>query len=204
MNENTGADLHVGGRPRGAQPRGGGEYREFPGEQIHDCQGVLAESSNTWRRRCRRGRSGWGGRSSASSGRRTAGDGAFGAAGEGHPGGRVGHGGEDHVVVTVSLGVLKAKGGMEFNPSLPSFKREAIGRLGFGVVNKLFMEVEEGEDEVPSMELAFEQEEGSKRHVAKIPWWMRRTASICPIYGGSRVLLSWFAGKEAAELEKLS
>ncbi|KAJ0964557.1 hypothetical protein J5N97_025695 [Dioscorea zingiberensis] len=110
----------------------------------------------------------------------------------------------DHVVVTVSLGVLKAKGGMEFNPSLPSFKREAIGRLGFGVVNKLFMEVEEGEDEVPSMELAFEQEEGSKRHVAKIPWWMRRTASICPIYGGSRVLLSWFAGKEAAELEKLS
>ncbi|XP_039144115.1 probable polyamine oxidase 5 [Dioscorea cayenensis subsp. rotundata] len=118
----------------------------------------------------------------------------------------------DHVVVTVSLGVLKAKGGMEFNPSLPLFKREAIGRLGFGVVNKLFVEVEEGEV-MPSMEMAFEKEkkkkkeedeEGGMRHVAKIPWWMRRTASICPIYNGSRVGLAWFAGKEAMELEKLS
>ncbi|KAM0933543.1 putative non-specific polyamine oxidase [Dioscorea sansibarensis] len=108
----------------------------------------------------------------------------------------------DHVVVTVSLGVLKAKGGMEFNPSLPLFKREAIGRLGFGVVNKLFVEVEEGD--VPSMEMAFEKDEGGRRHVAKIPWWMRRTASICPIYSGSRVALAWFAGKEAMELEKLS
>ncbi|KAJ0964559.1 hypothetical protein J5N97_025697 [Dioscorea zingiberensis] len=111
----------------------------------------------------------------------------------------------DHVVVTVSLGVLKGRRG-GWVQSQPSVFQEGSDPDGWGSawVNKLFMEVEGGEDEVPSMELAFEQEEGSKRHVAKIPWWMRRTASICPIYGGSRVLLSWFAGKEAAELEKLS
>jgi spermine oxidase len=33
---------------------------------------------------------------------------------------------------------------------------------------------------------------------------MRRTASLSPIYKNSGVLLSWFAGKEALELETLS
>jgi spermine oxidase len=51
----------------------------------------------------------------------------------------------DHVIVTVSLGVLKAgiheDSGM-FNPPLPSFKSEAISRLGYGLVNKLFLQVE--------------------------------------------------------------
>ncbi|KAM1343715.1 hypothetical protein ACFX2F_007882 [Malus domestica] len=50
----------------------------------------------------------------------------------------------DHVIVTVSLGVLKASicqdSGM-FNPPLPRFKTEAISRLGFGVVNKLFLQL---------------------------------------------------------------
>ncbi|KAM1516588.1 hypothetical protein ACFXTH_015524 [Malus domestica] len=50
----------------------------------------------------------------------------------------------DHVIVTVSLGVLKASicqdSGM-FNPPLPRFNTEAISRLGFGVVNKLFLQL---------------------------------------------------------------
>jgi spermine oxidase len=32
---------------------------------------------------------------------------------------------------------------------------------------------------------------------------MRRTATMCPIYNNSSVLLCWFAGKEALELESL-
>jgi spermine oxidase len=58
----------------------------------------------------------------------------------------------DHVIVTVSLGVLKASllgkqdaaasGAIAFDPPLPPSKREAVALLGFGVVNKLFMEVE--------------------------------------------------------------
>ncbi|KAJ6820506.1 putative polyamine oxidase 5 [Iris pallida] len=112
----------------------------------------------------------------------------------------------DHVIVTVSLGVLKAGlrkdadagSVMRFSPGLPGFKREAIGRLGFGVVDKLFMEMDGG-DEFPYLQLAFK----SEGHVEKIPRWMRRTASICPIYGGSRVVLAWLAGEEAAEMEEL-
>ncbi|MQL72676.1 hypothetical protein Taro_005011 [Colocasia esculenta] len=118
----------------------------------------------------------------------------------------------DHVIVTVSLGVLKsavrkdaAATGL-FSPSLPPFKREVITRLGFGVVNKLFMELDGGDEgpaRFPFLQLAFEEEPPSPRRVAKIPRWMRKTPSICPVYGGSRVLLAWFVGKEAMELESL-
>ncbi|XP_072995521.1 polyamine oxidase 1 [Typha latifolia] len=107
----------------------------------------------------------------------------------------------DHVILTVSLGVLKA-GGIEFYPALPAFKLDAIGRLGFGLVNKLFMEMEAEAEaaEFPFLQMAF----GKEGHVAKIPRWIRRTQSICPIYGGSRVLLAWFVGKEAMQLEALN
>ncbi|KAJ1689388.1 hypothetical protein LUZ63_013543 [Rhynchospora breviuscula] len=120
----------------------------------------------------------------------------------------------DHVIVTVSLGVLKAgigKGdgkGIKFDPALPDFKSKAIGRLGFGVVDKLFLQMEtESREAFPFVRLAFRQdleENGSKRHVSKIPWWIRKTESICPIYRESHVLLAWFAGKEAMHLESLN
>ncbi|KAK9705436.1 hypothetical protein RND81_07G056800 [Saponaria officinalis] len=112
----------------------------------------------------------------------------------------------DHVIVTVSLGVLKAGisdefGGL-FSPSLPSVKKEAISRLGFGVVNKLFLELRAPKYKFPFMQMAFHRAD-SKFRDKKIPWWMRRTASIYPIHSNSNVLLSWFAGKEALELESL-
>ncbi|KAM7194289.1 Sec1-like protein [Naviculisporaceae sp. PSN 640] len=44
----------------------------------------------------------------------------------------------DFVVNTIPLGVLK-HGSIKFEPALPSWKSEAIGRLGFGVLNKVIM-----------------------------------------------------------------
>ncbi|KAG4929605.1 hypothetical protein AAZX31_17G053400 [Glycine max] len=118
----------------------------------------------------------------------------------------------DHVIVTVSLGVLKASirdddsGMLMFNPPLPSFKAEAISRLGFGVVNKLFMQLSEPPHEhskgFPFLQMVFHSPQSELRH-KKIPWWMRRTATLCPIYNNSSVLLSWFAGEEALALESL-
>ncbi|XP_044464486.1 probable polyamine oxidase 5 [Mangifera indica] len=123
----------------------------------------------------------------------------------------------DHVIVTVSLGVLKAgirqdSSMFKFNPPLPSFKTEAISRLGYGVVNKLFLQVSpsnecdifsKGSSNFPFLHMAFHRSDYELRN-EKIPWWMRRTASLCPIYKKSSVLLSWFAGEEALELESLS
>ncbi|XP_027330772.1 probable polyamine oxidase 5 [Abrus precatorius] len=118
----------------------------------------------------------------------------------------------DHVIVTVSLGVLKAAisddSGM-FHPPLPSFKVEAISRLGFGVVDKLFMQLSpthERKDEhskgFPFLQMVFHSPHSELRH-KKIPWWMRRTPTLCPIYNNSSVLLTWFAGEEALALESL-
>ncbi|KAI0488037.1 hypothetical protein KFK09_027861 [Dendrobium nobile] len=112
----------------------------------------------------------------------------------------------DHAIVTVSLGVLKAGvingDGLLFSPSLPEAKIHAIRRLGFGLVTKLFMELEGGEEEkspFPYLRMAFDP----SRQVAEIPRWIRRTDSICPIHRGSRVLLAWFVGREAAEVEMM-
>lgn len=44
----------------------------------------------------------------------------------------------DAVLVTVSLGVLKA-GCIKFNPPLPRRKQDAIARMGFGILNKVVM-----------------------------------------------------------------
>ncbi|MED6184138.1 hypothetical protein PIB30_044568 [Stylosanthes scabra] len=124
----------------------------------------------------------------------------------------------DHVIVTVSLGVLKAairdsddgKDGSDsgmFCPPLPPSKVEAISRLGFGVVNKLFMQLSSPTQQhhkgFPFLQMAFHSPHSEFRH-KKIPWWMRRTATLFPIYNNSRVLLSWFAGEEALALESLN
>ncbi|KAK7303956.1 hypothetical protein RJT34_14902 [Clitoria ternatea] len=131
----------------------------------------------------------------------------------------------DHVIVTVSLGVLKAAirdhdddddddhndSGM-FCPPLPPYKAEAISRLGFGVVNKLFMQLSPttthnhdehtNQEGFPFLQMVFHSPQSELRH-KKIPWWMRRTATLFPIYNNSSVLLSWFAGEEALALESL-
>jgi polyamine oxidase len=48
----------------------------------------------------------------------------------------------DRVIVTVPLGVLKA-GTITFDPPLPKTKRQAIERLGFGLLNKVVLAFEE-------------------------------------------------------------
>lgn len=47
-----------------------------------------------------------------------------------------------HVVVTTSLGVLKA-GGVHFEPGLPAAKAAAIDRLGFGAIEKVALTFDE-------------------------------------------------------------
>ncbi|KAI1142895.1 vacuolar protein sorting 33A-like protein [Hypoxylon sp. FL0543] len=44
----------------------------------------------------------------------------------------------DYVVSTIPLGVLK-HGNVEFSPPLPSSKTDAIGRLGYGILNKIIL-----------------------------------------------------------------
>ncbi|KAG8376144.1 hypothetical protein BUALT_Bualt09G0032700 [Buddleja alternifolia] len=113
----------------------------------------------------------------------------------------------DHVIVTVSLGVLKHGIGQNrgmFNPPLPSSKVQAISRLGFGVVNKVFLQVQRNDSrKFPFFQMVFHKPDSEMRS-PEIPHWIRKTSFLYPIYDDSRVVLSWFTGKEAVELESLS
>lgn len=116
----------------------------------------------------------------------------------------------DHVIVTVSLGVLKRGIGQDcnmFDPPLPESKIRAISGLGFGVVDKVFLQLpphdQESNPKIPFMQMVFHESNSELRN-PKIPNWIRRTALLYPIYTNSRVMVSWFAGKEALEFESLS
>lgn len=115
----------------------------------------------------------------------------------------------DHVVVTVSLGVLKRGIGKDhqalFDPPLPLSKAQAISKLGYGVVNKVFLQscLSSHDQEFPFLQMVFHDADSELKN-PEIPDWIRKTSFITPIYSSSRVLLSWFTGKEALELESMS
>ncbi|KAK4415675.1 putative polyamine oxidase 5 [Sesamum alatum] len=117
----------------------------------------------------------------------------------------------DHVIVTVSLGVLKRGIHQDCNmfiPPLPSPKIQAISRLGYGLVDKVFLQLpsqyqETSSFKFPPLQMVFHPPDSELRD-PKIPKWMRAASSLYPIYSNSRVVLSWFAGQEALEVESLS
>lgn len=119
----------------------------------------------------------------------------------------------DHVIVTVSLGVLKKGLSNEsrmFDPPLPVCKAGAISRLGYGVVDKVFLQLtpcydddRRNEKSFPFLQMVFHPSDSELRN-PKIPHWIRKTSFLCPIYSNSRVVLSWFTGQEALELESLA
>eukprot|EP00250_Pteridium_aquilinum_P018090 c23935_g1_i1 orf=440-2227(-) len=136
----------------------------------------------------------------------------------------------EHVILTMSLGVLKAGvskslsakhspsvsrsvqdlrgwetsdevcAGELFEPSLPSWKLDAISRLGFGVVDKLFLLLDPAADKRLRDTIAFLHH----KELEGVPRWLKRAHSMFPIYEGSDVVLCWLAGAEALEMEGLS
>ena len=107
----------------------------------------------------------------------------------------------DHVVVTLPLGVLKEEATRLFEPSLPTYKLEAINSLGFGVVDKIFLEyslplnnfVDVNIDETIVL---WDEEMSSKVN------WFRKIYSISKIT--NHCLLLWASGEEALKVEQLS
>ena len=67
----------------------------------------------------------------------------------------------NHVIVTVSLGVLKAAVDRMFEPKLPADKVEAIEKLGFGVVDKVNLYFDEAivASDVFRIELLWQEDE---------------------------------------------
>mmetsp|Transcript_30573 Transcript_30573/g.63996 ORF Transcript_30573/g.63996 Transcript_30573/m.63996 type:complete len:627 (-) Transcript_30573:89-1969(-) len=103
------------------------------------------------------------------------------------------------VLVTASLGVLKA-GNIDFVPTLPEWKQDAIDKMGFGIVNKCIMVWNDDEDHVwPRDKLWFllttPDDETSGR------WTQFHNPSK---FKGQPSLTAWVGGDEAIEAEKQS
>lgn len=112
----------------------------------------------------------------------------------------------DHVICSVSLGVLKERHQALFNPSLPKAKIDSIEGIGFGTVGKIFMEFDrpfwpenwEGfialwnEDDLK----ALREQPGNE--------WLEYVAAIYPLNRQKNILLCWVNGAGQRQQEELS
>ncbi|XP_001987499.2 spermine oxidase isoform X1 [Drosophila grimshawi] len=106
----------------------------------------------------------------------------------------------DHVIVTVSLGVLK-KNAKFFHPNLPQTKRKAINFLGFAHICKIFVEFEEPfwHDNWLGFNAVWRSEDINQTQLEWVP----------DIYGfyvyayQPRVLMGWAAGSYTEQIESI-
>lgn len=112
----------------------------------------------------------------------------------------------DHVIVTVSLGVLKASCDRMFDPPLPKDKLESIQRLGFGIVDRINLYFDEPilEADVFRLELLWDDEKFSEeeRNPDLSNSWFRKIYSFEVM--DSHLIAGWVCGKEAMFMESLS
>jgi monoamine oxidase len=101
----------------------------------------------------------------------------------------------DRCIITLPLGVLKAKR-VTFSPPLPADKQGAIDRLGFGVLDKLYLKF-------PSAFWSDELDTPILHVVAKPPSDWSETLNFAPLTGAP-VLLMFNAGSAALAAESLS
>lgn len=104
----------------------------------------------------------------------------------------------DYVIITVSLGVLKQHADKLFCPGLPSEKMEAIYNLGFGQVDKIFLDYarpfwiwSEG-----GLRFAWSPDELACRND-----WTKGLSQIEEVEGSKHVLCAFVSGPEAKKME---
>ncbi|CAG0891656.1 unnamed protein product [Darwinula stevensoni] len=106
----------------------------------------------------------------------------------------------DHVIVTVSLGILKSRPDLFF-PRLPESKTEAISRIGFGRVDKIFLEFErpfwvagEGHIRLGWPDSDFRSRTGKE--------WNKYIYSFDEVTNNPNVLVGWLSADGAEMMEK--
>ncbi|XP_055531184.1 peroxisomal N(1)-acetyl-spermine/spermidine oxidase-like [Wyeomyia smithii] len=111
----------------------------------------------------------------------------------------------DHVILTMSLGVLKENLQTMFTPQLPSIKRNAITGIYFGTVNKIIMEFK-----VPfwaevgnTFSLLWGQDELESLRASKYAW-TEGVSAFFKIDRQPKLLAAWMMGKECRQAELLS
>ncbi|XP_066497330.1 spermine oxidase [Hoplias malabaricus] len=118
----------------------------------------------------------------------------------------------DHVIVTVPLGVLKQKAASLFKPSLPKSKLDAIERLGFGVVDKIFLCFNERfwPEDCAGIQLVWDEGPEDKSvytsQTEGETWketWFKKICGFDTLARHPTVLCGWITGREALHMETL-
>lgn len=111
----------------------------------------------------------------------------------------------DHVICTIPLGVLKEKARTLFIPPLPEDKLEAIDRLLFGTVDKIYLDYDRPflNPNISEVMLLWENElpTSSGSHCDITKNWYKKIYSFSKI--SDTLLLGWISGKEAEYMETL-
>lgn len=105
----------------------------------------------------------------------------------------------DYVIITVSLGVLKEHADKIFCPGLPENKMAAIKKLGYGNVDKVFLDYDRPFWLWCDSGLAFAW---SKDELTKRTDWTRGLTGVTEVPGSKHVLTARISGPEAVVMEQ--
>lgn len=120
----------------------------------------------------------------------------------------------DHVIITVSVGVLKENYKKWFTPELPPYKINSIEHVTLGTVNKILLKFPEKwwPDDVKGFSLVW-TEEAKLSLLREVKYleptvdgksWLENVFGFYVIDSHPNVLLGWVTGELAAEVETLS
>ena len=110
----------------------------------------------------------------------------------------------DHVIVTVSLGVLKENSGTMFSPALPTVNQQAITGLYFGTVNKIFLlfDAPIPEDFPNTVHLLWYKSDLTALRQSPHAW-AEAISTFFRIDNQPNVLMAWMNGAEGRRAESL-
>lgn len=109
----------------------------------------------------------------------------------------------DHVIVTCSLGYLKKHKARLFSPALPPNKADAIDRIEFGRVNKIFLQYDQPFWAKGSggIYLGWTDDD---LELEKADLWYKHIFGFDEVLNNPNVLVAWISGSGAAYMEGLT
>ncbi|XP_031842853.2 uncharacterized protein LOC116431481 [Nomia melanderi] len=115
----------------------------------------------------------------------------------------------DHVIMTPSLGVLKAQHEAMFNPQLPESKIKNIKNIGFGNAAKVWLAFDDiwyNERDFKNLVYLLMWSDAYRNELENDPKkkWMPYTASVNIVEHKPRLLLLWISGKGGALMDDLT
>ncbi|KAL0964034.1 hypothetical protein UPYG_G00317380 [Umbra pygmaea] len=119
----------------------------------------------------------------------------------------------DHVIITVPLGYLKENAQTMFKPALPKPKTDAIKRLGFGTVDKIYLRFKNRfwPDDCAGIQLVWDAgpedekvyQQSQLNDGAWRDTWYKKICGFDTVAQHPNVLCGWITGREAQHMESL-